>query len=392
MRNPSANTNAKFRALVAALFFSVAAGFSFYSSDLGVMVHSQARKGVPASRKARSKKYSAFPHDAKAHQIQCASCHKFPSSNWNKVRVGATAFPDITDYPKHESCLNCHRQQFFRGAAPVICSICHTNPGPRGINRHPFPNPREVFDKSPKGQKAESDFVIGFPHSTHIEIVTARASQSVFRNVSWKAATAAEESCSVCHQTSQPQGDGADEYITPPPPKLGEGFWLKKGTFKTRPLGHSLCFTCHSADSGIAPAQTDCATCHKLKPQQPAADFDARVASSMGITEKALLDSWRSRYSSGKFRHEWFSHAELSCATCHSVETMDTTRPETFKVPVAACATCHATATSDDGGVLNYEADKRKADPAFQCTKCHIAFGQKPIPASHSSALPAPAK
>ena len=106
------------------------------------------RKAVTKKPAApRKVKYSEFPHSVKAHQKECAACHKFPSDNWNKVRTGDSAFADITEYPKHETCLSCHKQQFFKGARPTICSICHTNPSPRDSSRHPFPNPREIFDQ-----------------------------------------------------------------------------------------------------------------------------------------------------------------------------------------------------------------------------------------------------
>jgi hypothetical protein len=139
----------------------------------------------------RPRKFSAFPHDVKAHQVECSSCHKFPSENWNKVRTGASAFPDVTEYPRHESCLNCHKQQFFRGASPAICTICHVNPSPRNSSRHPFPNPREIFDVSQKGKTAVSDFAISFPHDKHVDIVTAP--------------DGGKENCSACHVTRQPR-------------------------------------------------------------------------------------------------------------------------------------------------------------------------------------------
>ena len=96
--------------------------------------------------------YTRFTHQVAKHKLACDSCHKFPSSNWKDVRKGDAAFPDITDYPQHPSCLQCHRQQFFSGAVPAICTGCHTEPSPRNSTRHPFPNPREVFDQSPKGR------------------------------------------------------------------------------------------------------------------------------------------------------------------------------------------------------------------------------------------------
>jgi hypothetical protein len=323
--------------------------------------------------------YSDFQHSTKAHRMECGTCHKFPSANWNKVRDDKTAFPDITEYPRHESCLKCHSQQFFKGARPAICSVCHTDPSPRNSVRHPFPNPREKFDLSTKGQKAQSDFVVGFPHDKHIEIVSAPSTGVT--------AQKGEESCAACHETMTPQGKSDDEYLTKPPPKLGDGFWLKKGTFKTAPIGHETCFTCHSADTGILPAPNNCAACHQLKSSSSPADQDARLAVAMGIKDRVTLDAWRSRHSTGTFRHEWFSHAELSCATCHNVAAINTTDALTKKVSIASCATCHATATSDDGGALNFEIDSRQKNAAFQCVKCHVTFGKMPVPASHTKAL-----
>lgn len=336
-------------------------------------------------------KYSDFSHDVKAHKMDCSKCHTFPSSNWEKVRPKDSAFPDITDYPKHASCINCHRQQFFRGNRPVICSICHTNPGPRNSTRHPFPNPREIFDESAKGKTAPpSDFAISFPHDKHVEIVSRNeASEPMIVNASWARSGRrfAEESCAVCHKTLAPQGDSDDEFFTKPPADIGDAFWLKKGTFKSSPTGHTTCFTCHSADSGMSPAPTDCATCHKPRQDGGPADFDAALAIRTGATSRVMQEIWRTRQSSGTFRHEFASHSELSCSTCHNVSTMVTEDPKTRKVPVTSCNMCHITATADDGGVLNFEVEQRKANAAFQCVKCHVSFGKEPVPASHLNAI-----
>jgi hypothetical protein len=343
---------------------------------------------------AKAAKYTEFPHNAKAHQIECGKCHKFPSDNWNKVRTGSAAFPDITDYPKHQSCMGCHKQQFFRGTPPKICSICHTNPSPGDSSRHPYPNPRELFDQSPKGKNAQSDFVVGFPHDKHIEIVSANMTEPAFVNAAFARPsrfTAGEESCAVCHKTMAPQGKSNEEYLTKPPADLGDAFWLKKGTFKSSPIGHTVCFTCHTADTGILPVPETCSACHHLKSAQPVSDFDPELAAKMITDDKVMKDAWQIRHSAGKFAHEFFAHADLSCSTCHSVATMNTADPTTIKVPIAACATCHVTPTSDDGGALNYEMDKRKESPAFQCVKCHIAFGKLSVPNSHVEAIKAAA-
>jgi Cytochrome c7 and related cytochrome c/Class III cytochrome C family len=345
---------------------------------------------ITAERVTARPDYSEFQHATIAHKMDCAACHSFPSPNWKTVREEKDAFEDITEYPKHESCLKCHAQQFFRGAPPVICKICHTNPSPRNSARHPYPNPREKFDQSPKGKKAQSDFVVAFPHATHVEIVSSTNAAVRFVTAAFDR-RAGEESCAVCHKTMAPQDKSDEEFLTKPPPKWGDAFWLKKGTFKSTPIGHTTCFTCHSADTGILPTGDKCASCHTLKPPQPPSDFDAALAKTMGINDKVMLDRWRNRHSAGAFRHEWFSHAELACATCHNVATMNTAVPLTLRVSISACAACHATATSDEGGALNYEIDSRTKSPKFQCAKCHVAFGKMAIPDSHTKALAAAA-
>jgi hypothetical protein len=385
MSRAPAQRDGRIRAIFAAVLLAAPFLWLYGLGSLVGEVHSQPRR---APARVSRPNYREFNHATQAHQKDCATCHKFPSENWQTVRKTG-AFPDITEYPSHESCLNCHRQQFFRGAAPAICSICHINPSPRDSRTHPFANPREVFDTTAKGKRAVSDFDIRFPHATHVEIVseTRSSDRPWFRLAAYVERSAAAESCAVCHKTLSPQGEGKDEYETKSPANLGDGFWLKKGTFMSSPTGHSTCFTCHSADSGIAPLPASCGSCHSIKQKSPPADFDVRLAATMGVTDKVVLDAWRGRHSSGKYRHEWFSHAEMSCSTCHTVEKMNTPDPTTKRVPIASCSTCHATATVDDGGALTFEADARRKNAKFTCTKCHVAFGSQPIPASHLEAL-----
>lgn len=386
------NEKKDFRILVG-IIFVVLFALSFLYLPSGRVAADPGAKPTPTPKK--KVKYTEFPHDQKAHQMECGKCHKFPSDNWKKVRIGNAAFPDITDYPKHQSCVNCHKQQFFKGTPPKICSICHTNPSPRDSSRHPFPNPREIFDTSKKGKTAESDFVVGFPHDKHIEIVSAHYSRpTAFINASFARVNrnmAGEESCSVCHQTMAPQRKSDDEYLTKPPANIGDAFWLKKGTFKSSPIGHTVCFTCHSADTGILPAPETCSACHHLKPPHPVPDFDAKLAATMITDDKVMTDAWSIRHSAGAFRHEFFAHVDLSCSTCHNVLTMNTADPLTIKVSISSCATCHVTPTSDDGGALNYEIDQRKSNAAFQCVKCHITFGKLAVPKSHAEAIEAAA-
>lgn len=391
--------------LFGSLFFAYPHLASFASN---VMTESpqrnKQRRAAPQQKKPAPKptpapKYSKFSHNVPKHQMACDACHKFPTANWKTIRKEADAFPDIADYPKHDSCVGCHRQQFFRGAKPVICTICHTNPSPRDSSRHPFPNPYEVFVTSPKGQTKDSDFRVYFPHATHQDLFgynkreSGDDSKARLVKASYKRGGQQnnEGSCATCHQTYQPQGDGNEEYVTTPPKDLGEGYWLKKGTFKSVPTNHANCFTCHAQESDIKPSSGDCATCHKLDVKPPQTDFSQKLTEKMSIKDKLMLDKWARRESSATFRHEWFSHAELACSTCHNTATMNTADSKTLKVPVLSCggggSGCHVTPTTDDGGALNFEIDQRKTNPSFLCAKCHINYSNAPIPSSHTNAI-----
>jgi hypothetical protein len=123
-------------------------------------------------------------------------------------------------------------------------------------------------------------------------------------------------------------------------------------------------------------------------------DFDQKLASDMGITDKVILARWSRRISAGAFRHEGGEHPDLNCMSCHNVATFNTLDLKTLKVPVRSCGGadgCHITATTDDGGSLNFEIDQKKKDPAFVCTKCHVIFGKEAMPENHPAAIPTPA-
>src|SRR2546421_2584612 len=65
--------------------------------------------------------YAKFSHQTHvvAQKLACNSCHKVPSKNWKEMRKGDAAFADVTDFPDHSSCLNCHRLQFFARERPA---------------------------------------------------------------------------------------------------------------------------------------------------------------------------------------------------------------------------------------------------------------------------------
>src|SRR6266542_827065 len=64
------------------------------------------QKKVPTQKKLRSD-YSKFSHQTHVviQKLACNSCHSVPSKNWKEVRKGDAAFPDVTDFPEHASCL-----------------------------------------------------------------------------------------------------------------------------------------------------------------------------------------------------------------------------------------------------------------------------------------------
>jgi hypothetical protein len=359
-----------------------------------------------------ARKYSRFTHHVAKHKQSCDSCHKFPSSNWKQVRKGDDAFPDVTDYPQHASCLQCHRQQFFSGAVPTICGVCHSAPSPSNGARRPFANPREAFDASKKGLGVFSEYKVYFPHVKHEGFFgqsqpTVEPDRRVgLLNVSFNASaqeqdqSAKNASCSKCHQTHQKQGDSDEEFVTKPPKDLPDtAFWLRRDTFKTSPQSHATCFTCHTPEGGLQPASADCAACHKLiLPEQAAlrrqahGDFDPKAAAAMGITDRTTLEKWSKR-EAVRFRHDWVTHVDLACTDCHKVAAIDTLAESGPKVPVLSCGGagtgCHITASVADGGALNVEFAEKKSNPSFQCTKCHGFLGKQQMPDSHMKALPA---
>ena len=363
------------------------------------------RRSAPRAPQKPRTNYAEFSHTTHVtkEKLKCDGCHKFPTANWKEVRKGDDAYADVAEFPEHAACLSCHREQFFarETPAPRICSNCHVAVTPRNTVRFLFPSLGDVNDPSRPRRDSVSEFAVHFPHETHLDVVGRHTlfPEPRFVAVSWKSRQQKKPTanCGVCHQTYQPQGQSSEEYVTKPPKNLGDAFWLKKGTFNTIPNSHTGCFTCHNADSGIAPVSSDCQTCHKLpaSPVQINADFDPRLPATMGIKDLVMLSAWRERMSAGAYRHEGGAHPDIACTDCHVPAKMNTVDVQTLRVPVSSCGGadgCHATATVDEGGILNYEIDQKKKNANFTCTKCHITFGKQSVPASHVSAISKPTK
>ena len=82
------------------------------------------------------------------------------------------AFPDIKDYPDHDACVSCHRPQFFKGARPPICSVCHSKTSPRDEARFAFRNPASKLQ-----------FTIEFPHDRHQDVIASCGSHTHSRAI-----------------------------------------------------------------------------------------------------------------------------------------------------------------------------------------------------------------
>ena len=138
--------------------------------DVSALAQKQRRRPTPA-RRPPAIDYSRFFHSTPKHRGACNTCHEVPTDNWKKVR----GFPDVADYPDHDACVSCHRPQFFKGAKPPICSVCHSKVSPRDDARFAFRNPASSFQ-----------FQIEFPHDKHQDVI-AKAREPVTQTVSLRA-------------------------------------------------------------------------------------------------------------------------------------------------------------------------------------------------------------
>src|SRR5258708_29270596 len=118
-------------------------------------------------------RYSAFLHSSEKHKsLACNECHKLPT-DWTAKRD----FPDAADFPDHEACVRCHRQQFFTrqafaGTGPTICTVCHIHAAPREDARFAFGKPNNANQAAKPTD--ERQFTIEFPHDTHQNVIASR--------------------------------------------------------------------------------------------------------------------------------------------------------------------------------------------------------------------------
>ena len=293
--------------------------------------------------------YSRFSHSEKKHQAACDTCHKIPTRRWQQT----SSYPDITDYPGHDACVSCHRPQFFKGAKPVICSVCHTKTSPRDDARLKFRN-----------ESINRQFTIEFPHDRHqdvIALLNLKTNETLTfahaRRIDTDDKRQAYNNCEICHS----------QRALPAAPSTGwaDGFQPKPETFKSVPLGHDSCFNCHWKSQ--QPIAGNCAGCHKLA----ATPFDpATVPTRISM----------------KFMHDGGGEKKnhvLECASCHiNITKSASVRGLKPDVPITSCTECHnKVGTRED---LNKELLAIDKNKAFVCIYCHTSnIGSLDPPPSH---------
>ena len=312
---------------------------------LPILSLGQRTRRQPQARPAKpAVDYSRFSHTTAKHQAVCSTCHKIPTSAWQKT----STFPDITDFPGHNACVSCHRSQFFKGARPVICSVCHSRTSPRDDDRLDFRKPSALLE-----------FTIEFPHDKHQDVIAFnRKSKPVaFAHSTRNFLEQGYYNCALCH---------SPRATLPTAPAKGwtDGFVPVVATFKSSPASHSSCFNCHWKEQ--QPVAENCAGCHKVS--KPYSNVEAPSRISM------------------KFIHDGGGEKKnhvAECTTCHiNITKAASLRGLKPDVPITACTECH----NKEG--LRQDVSKElmaiDKDKSFTCTYCHTSdVGKLDPPASH---------
>jgi hypothetical protein len=345
---------------------------------VGTITVAQTRRRVPSrpspqqqAPRGSTAKYSAFLHSSEKHKsLACNACHRIPTA-WNAKRE----FPDVADFPDHDACVRCHRQQFFTGQAfsgsgPVICTVCHLRAAPREEARFAFGKPNAAHQTAEA--KDERQFTIEFPHDKHQNVIALGGKGRGFPYASTEMHHGPRSAppddrkpdynnCTLCHQRS-------DDLIIAPLAAPNQTSSLENKFFKTVPHSHDACFDCHWKNQ--KPASDDCAGCHKAA--------NTFVAS---LSPKRI---------SAKFSHEGGKGEHvMECTTCHiNITRASTLRGLTPDVPIAACTSCHQDnkkTTYPKAVTIEEEFAQYKKTNA--CSYCHTPdVGTKKPPLSHEAA------
>jgi len=382
-------------------------------------------------------KYSGFRHPSEKHKsLECNACHKIPTV-WTAKRD----FPDVADFPDHDSCVQCHRQQFFTrqafsGTGPAICTVCHLRAAPREDARFAFGKPNN--SNQTLKAKEERQFTIEFPHDKHQNVIAlfrppAGGSEVVFTKTSLRIAAAE----ALPQEVSQVVGAGLISF-TPGFSQVKQnakstgnrlnGFpsarqlavtWLKPGvnkrkqtTFEAKPADEKKpdyynCSICHATnnslvdrppapgpDSFAPPAGTfktpprahdACFNCHWKNEKPSAADCAGCHKPAATFVPPLFPERISARFSheGGKGEHV------MECTSCHiNITRAASLRGLTPDVPVAACTTCHKDSKKTTyPKAVTIEEEFEQSKRTGVCTYCHTTdVGKRKAPASHDAA------
>src|SRR5947209_3851224 len=131
------------RAIALTIFGAVVALFFLYPHASSTAFEPQGRRQQPRrpspqpSTEAQmptrgGRNYSRFKHEdhrPPVAKLNCADCHAILSPE-SPDTISAATKPSIKGYPYHDSCVRCHRQEFFRSATPAISTVSHTRSSP----------------------------------------------------------------------------------------------------------------------------------------------------------------------------------------------------------------------------------------------------------------------
>ena len=358
------------RLIALAIFGTLAIIFSSHQLSSTQLLQAQARrqqrrtppKAVSQTRKPlRDSTFKHETHRAPKTNLICSKCHTIPARE-TPDEIAAATKSSIKGYPYHDSCVECHRRTqplFFSGAAPAVCTVCHTRSSPRLTARE-----IGTFPKQDK-QAIELAFPGYYPHD-----------QRDHKRVN----------CASCHMTDERNYLGIAINSSETPHKPAEG------TFKTSPSGHAACYKCHWQDE--KPRKDDCAGCH-LTPNEVAIKSRNQLSANARGWFKGWPREWPKRLSL-KFNHLSKDHDE-ECTACHDlarIQTLDTLKAE---VPIATCAksSCHIRSTSrtsiskemfdeDDDIAEGRNNSFLSKSGQNTCTGCHTnLIGSMPPPCSH---------
>jgi len=355
--------------VLAILALLVAIAFSFGQFFATQVVEAQGRRQPGKARPKRKtqartaavgSRFTHQTHRAPKTKLNCSDCHTIPLRE-APDEIAAATKSSIKGFPYHDSCLDCHREtppKFFKGATPIICTVCHRRSSPRLSARDVSPFPKQ------SEQAMELEFPGYFPHA-----------QRDHRR----------EKCDTCHL----KYDRASVAITIQ--ANGAPYKPAEGTFKTSPSGHATCFKCHWEEH--KPRKDECAGCHLL-----GEDLADEGRNLLTANAREWFKKWPSEWPkriSLKFNHESKSHV-AECITCHiNITEMNTLDIFKAVVPIPPCAKCHLQPTTPASiGTEMYNEDEdilegRDNDPGSKegkntCTGCHTTpIGSMPPPCSH---------